>query len=175
VLEESARTFIDRGLEALAAPGSAGERLLHLSLANFNRHLSQFKHEAVMQRELHRDLETVREVAQRIAEPLSDRVRVVVQEGIESGELCDLDWRLVAHLVFGITAAYFGFDLFLYTTSDKAPIDAEFLAFRRESIVRVLAKVLFVDPAHGTQLAERALIDRPMHEPELYLEWKSAL
>jgi AcrR family transcriptional regulator len=175
VLEETAQTFVDLGLGALAAPGSAGERLLQLALTNFNRQLIRFKQEAVMQRELRRDMKAVRGVALKIAEPLSDRVRVVVQEGIKAGELCDLDWRLVAHLLFGITDSYFKFDVFLQTMSDKTPMDAEFLAFRRKSILHVLGKVLFADPAHGTQLAEQALIDCPMHSPDEYLDWASTL
>ena len=175
VIEESARTFVNRGLEILSGPGSAGERLLHLALGNFNRHLFRFKHEAVMQRELQRNVEMLRKVALEIGRPLSDRVREVVQEGIEAGELCDLDWMLVTHLLFGISASYFRLGPFLNTMYEGGPMDAEFIAFRRKSIAQVLGKVLFVDPVHGAQLAEQALIDLPMHSPEGYLEWTSAL
>jgi len=110
-----------------------------------------------------------------IGRPLSDKLQEVVREGVESGELCDFDWMLIAHLLFGTTASYFRLGPFLLTMSDKAPMDAEFLASRRKSILLMLGRVLFVDPAHGAQLAEQALIDRPMHSPEDYLEWVSIL
>jgi AcrR family transcriptional regulator len=175
VIEESARVFIERGLEVLTAPGSAGERLLHLALANFNRQLLQFKHEAVMQREVQRDVETLRRVAVDIGRPLSDKLQEVVREGVESGEICDLDWMLVVHLLFGTTASYFRLGPFLRTMSGKVPMDAEFLAFRRKSILHVLGKVLFVDSSHGALLAEQALVSCPMTSPDQYLEWMSTL
>jgi len=175
LIEESTQIFIDRGLEVLAAPSSPGDRLLHLALANFNRHLLQFKHEALMQREVQRDAETLKKVAMKIGRPLTDKLQQVVREGVESGELCDLDWMLVVNLLFGTTTSYFRLGPFLRTMSDKPPVDAQFLASRRNSILHILGKVLFLDPAHGAQLAEQALIDRPMQNPEDYLEWVSTL
>jgi len=175
LIEKTAQTFVDSGLEVLAAPGSAGERLLHLVLANFNRHLYRFKSEVVLQRELHHDRGTIRRIALEIAKPLANRARDVVHEGVEAGELFDLDWMLAAHLMFGITASYFRLGPFLREMEGLAPQDAEFLEYRRKTIALAVAKVLFVDPMRGARLAEQALIDLPMDSPDKFLDWASTL
>ena len=175
VIQESAKIAVQRGIAILDGPGSAGERLLVFALANFNRVLVQYQHEAIMFQEMYRDIKTIEDLAMNVFRPVFDKLRIVIHEGIDSGEFCELDWMLVVNQMFGATTSYFRIGYFLNQAFCSEPITSESVELRRKSIAHLLAKTVFNDPALGARLVEKALIERPMPSAEPYLDWRASL
>src|ERR1700677_1975387 len=98
-------------LSVLDPARSAGDRLLRTALNHFDRILTQRDFQSLMQQEMVRlrrgQGESVPLLAKQVFKPLLEKLREVVHEGIETGELCQVDWLQVVYSCMGANVFYF--------------------------------------------------------------------
>jgi TetR/AcrR family transcriptional regulator len=165
-LEEASAAVVERALSVLDPARSAGDRLLRTALNHFDRILTQRDFQSLMQQEMVRlrrgQSESVPLLAKQVFTPLLEKLREVVQEGIETGELCPVDWLQVVYSTFGANVFYFLTAPMMRLTLRFDPLEKSAIECRRRSAVEFLGNALFVDRAHGARLARRVLAEMPM-------------
>ncbi len=153
-------------LAALDPRHSSGERLLRMAINHFDRILTQREFQSLMQQEMvrfHRGEGGSVPLLMRTAfKPLLEKLREAVDEGVRSGELCEVDWLQVTYSMFGANVFYFMSAPMLRLALPFKPFEVEALRSRREAAVQFLGNALFVDRARGAKLAKRVLADMPM-------------
>src|SRR5271170_1647867 len=167
-LEEVSGRVVGNALAALDPRYSAGERLLRTALNHFDRILTQHEFQSLMQQEMvrfRRDESGAMPVMYRTAfEPLMEKLREAVEEGVKSGELCKVDWLQVVYSIFGVNVFYFMSAPMMQALIPLGPLDVEALRSRRKAVAEFLGRALFTDRAHGAKLAARVLAAMPMPE-----------
>ncbi len=167
-LEEISGRVVEDALAALDPKYSGGERLLRTALNHFDRILSQHEFQSLMHHEMvrfRRDESGSLPVIYRTAfQPLMDKLRAAVDDGVRSGELCQRDWLQVAYSIFGPNVFYFLSAPMMQLVLPFEPTDVEALRSRRKAVAEFLGNALFTDRAHGSKLARRVLAAMPMPE-----------
>jgi TetR/AcrR family transcriptional regulator len=165
-LEEVSAAVVERALSVLDPSRSAGDRLLRTALNHFDRILTKRDFQSLMQQEMVRlrrgQSESVPLLAKQVFKPLLEKLREVVHEGIETGELCQVDWLQVVYSCMGANVFYFLTAPMMRLTLSFDPLDDAAIESRRKAAVQFLGNALFVDRAHGASLAKRVLADMPM-------------
>jgi TetR/AcrR family transcriptional regulator len=165
-LEEVSAAVVERALAVLDPSRSAGDRLLRTALNHFDRILTRRDFQSLMQQEMVRlrrgQSESVPLLAKQVFKPLLEKLKEVVHEGIETGELCQVDWLQVVYSCMGANVFYFLTAPMMRLTLSFDPLDDAAIEFRRKAAVQFLGNALFVDRAHGASLAKRVLADMPM-------------
>jgi len=165
-LEEASAAVVERALAVLDPARSAGDRLLRTALNHFDRILTQRDFQSLMQQEMVRlrrgQSESVPLLAKQVFKPLLEKLQEVVHEGIETGELCPVDWLQVVYSALGANVFYFLTAPMMRLTLSFDPLEDAAIESRRKSAVQFLGNALFVDRAHGASLAKRVLADMPM-------------
>ncbi|HLH34190.1 MAG TPA: TetR/AcrR family transcriptional regulator [Alloacidobacterium sp.] len=165
-LEEVSGKVVASALAALDPRHSSGERLLRMAINHFDRILTQREFQSLMQQEMvrfHRGEGGSVPLLMRTAfKPLLEKLREAVDEGVRSGELCEVDWLQVTYSMFGANVFYFMSAPMLRLALPFKPFEVEALRSRREAAVQFLGNALFVDRARGAKLAKRVLADMPM-------------
>ena len=96
---------------ALDPERSAGDRLLRTALNHFDRILTQRDFQSLMQQEMVRmrrgESEAMPVLVKNVFKPLMEKLQEAVHEGIETGELCQMDWLQVVYSVLGANVLYF--------------------------------------------------------------------
>lgn len=157
----------DRSMAILLREASPGERLLRAALDHFDRVLTQREFQSLMQQEmmrLHRGEEgAVPVLVKRIFAPLMTSFQSLLREGIASGELIDADWMQILLAALGANVFYFlSAPVMRLALPPLEPFELETLRQRRVALVEFLGQAIFLDRAHGAQLARRVLADSPM-------------
>src|SRR5271168_2508037 len=110
-IEEVSGAVAERALAALDPKHSAGERLLRTALSHFDRILTQRDFQSLMQQELVRmrrgESKALPTMVENVFKPLLGKVEEAVHDGIEAGELCQVDWLQVVYSVLGANVLYF--------------------------------------------------------------------
>ncbi len=167
-LEEIAGKVVESARAALNPACSAGERLLRSALNHFDRICAQREFQSLMQQEMvrfHRgESAALPFLVKTVFKPLLGSLRETVQEGIETGELCDLDWLQVVYSMLGANVFYFLSAPMVQLALRMQPFDMATIESRRTAAVQFLGTALFVDRAHGARLAKRVLTEMPMPE-----------
>jgi TetR/AcrR family transcriptional regulator len=165
-VEEVSGRVVENALAALNPAFSAGERLLRSALVHFDRILTQQEFQSLMQQEMVRfrsgQKGSMPLIAQKAFKPLLAKMREAIDEGIRSGELCEMDWLQVMYSMFGANVFYFLSAPLLQMALPFKPFDVQVLESRRKAAVQFLGKALFTDRAHGARLAHRILAKIPM-------------
>jgi TetR/AcrR family transcriptional regulator len=165
-LEEASAEVVERALSVLDPSRSAGDRVLRTALNHFDRILTQRDFQSLMQQEMVRlrrgRSESVPLMAKQVFKPLLEKLREVVHEGIETGELCQVDWLQVVYSAMGANVFYFLTAPMMRLLLSFDPLDDAAIESRRKAAVQFLGNALFVDRAHGASLARRVLADMPM-------------
>jgi AcrR family transcriptional regulator len=176
-LEEVSGTVVENALAALDQKYSPGERLLRTALNHFDRILTQHEFQSLMQQEMVRFRRSEggsMPVMYRTAfEPLMEKLRAAVEEGVRSGELCKVDWQQVMYSIFGVNVFYFLSAPMVQMALKFEPLDADVLRSRRKAVAKFLGNALFVDRARGAKLAARVLAAMPMPEAKYTSSEKS--
>jgi TetR/AcrR family transcriptional regulator len=150
----------------LDSKSSAGERLLRTALNHFDRLTAHRGQQSLMQQEMvrfHRGESVAIPVLAKTAfAPTLTRLKEVVAEGIQSGELCQLDWFQIWCVAIGSNVFYFLSGPTLRLALPFDPLAPTELEFRRKAILQFLSQALFVDRRRGERLAKRILADTPM-------------
>jgi len=158
----------DRSMAVFLSQASAGERVLRAALDHFDRILTQGEFQSLMQQEMMRmhqgDPGAMAILIKRVFSPIRTMYESMVREGIASGELIDVDWLQLHLSALGANVFYFLVAPVWRMLLTVEPFAPEVLAERRRAIVRFLGQAVFVDRAHGAEVAEKVIADSPMPE-----------
>lgn len=170
-IEEVSGAVADRAFAALDPKHSAGERLLRTALSHFDRILTQRDFQSLMQQEMVRmrrgESDEMPALVKNVFKPLLGKLQEAVHEGIEKGELCQMDWLQVCYSALGANVLYFLSAPMMRMLLPFDPFKPAAIESRRKAAVQFLANALFVDRAHGARLARRVLAEMPMPKAAL--------
>src|SRR5271154_2969759 len=165
-VEEVSEIVVERTLAALDPGHSAGERLLRAALDHFDRILTQHEFQSLMQQEMVRFRRggsgSVPLLVKKVFKPMLVKLQQTIHEGIETGELCDVDWLQVTYSMLGANVLYFMSAPMMQLALPSHPFGKRAIEGRRKAAVQFLGNAVFVDRARGAKLAERVLADMPM-------------
>jgi TetR/AcrR family transcriptional regulator len=165
-IEEVSKAVAERTLAALDPKHSGGERLLRTALSHFDRILTQRDFQSLMQQEMVRmrrgESEVLPSMVENVFKPMLGKLKEAVLDGIESGELCRVDWLQVLYSALGANVFYFLSAPMMRLLLPSDPLAPAAIKARRKAAVQYLGNALFVDRAHGARLVKRVLADMPM-------------
>jgi TetR/AcrR family transcriptional regulator len=165
-LEEVAGKVAESALAVLDMTCTPGERMLRFTLQHFDRILSQQGFQTLMQQEMIRFREgrgnALRILAQRAFEPMFRRAQAIAEEGIRSGELCDVDWMQMIYAALGANVFYFLSAPMMQMIGAGDPLHPAAMVARRRAAMEFLGQTIFVDRRHGARLAKHVLAAMPM-------------
>src|SRR5271170_1082046 len=165
-LEEVSGIVVEHTLAALDPGHSAGERLLRAALNHFDRILTQHEFQSLMQQEMVRfrrgEGGSVPLLVKKVFKPLLVKLRETIHEGIETGELCEVDWLQLVYSMLGANVFYFLSAPMMQLALPFHPFDKRAIESRRKAAVQFLGSAVFVDRPHGARLAKRVLVEMPM-------------
>jgi TetR/AcrR family transcriptional regulator len=178
-IEEVSGAVADRAFAALDPKHSAGERLLRTALSHFDRILTQRDFQSLMQQELVRmrrgESDEMPALVKNVFKPLMGKLQEAVHEGMEKGELCQMDWLQVCYSALGANVLYFLSAPMMRMVLPFDPFTPAAIEARRKAAVEFLGNALFVDRAHGARLAKRVLAEMPMPKATLAQVWRKSL
>jgi TetR/AcrR family transcriptional regulator len=155
----------------LDADASAGERFLLIVLNNFDRSYSHPSMRTLMQQEmvrLHRGEENrLAPMAERFFKPMWVKVDQVLEEGIRSGELIQVDPTQMRYAALGANVFYFLSAPLARLAYGSDPLALDELAVRRKAVMEFLGQAIFVDRERGARVAARVLAAVPMPAMEV--------
>ncbi|MFP5227420.1 MAG: TetR/AcrR family transcriptional regulator [Acidobacteriota bacterium] len=164
-LEEVAGKIAGDALAVLDLPSSAGERMLRFVLQHFDRISSQNGFQALMQQEMVRfragHSNALRIIAEKAFLPMWDRTLQVIGEGIDSGELCDVDPLQMMYSALGANVFYFLSAPMVHLVGAFDPKEPGAVATRRRTAIEYLGHAIFTDRKHGARLAKTVLATTP--------------
>lgn len=170
-IDEVSSGVAERALAALDPKHSAGERLLRTALSHFDRILTKRDFQSLMQQEMVRmrrgESKALPSMVENVFRPILDKLRAAVHDGIQSGELCPVDWLQVVYSALGANVLYFLSAPMMRLLLPFDPLAPAVIEARRKAAVQYLGNALFVDRAHGARLVKRVLADMPMPKPRL--------
>ena len=165
-VEDVATRVVENALAEFDPKYSAGEKLLRSALNHFDRILTQREFQSLMQQEMIRFRSgksgSVPVLFRTAFAPLIQRMKDAVEDGIQTGELCRMDWLQVVYSIFGANVFYFLSAPMMEMSLPFEPYDPKALKLRREIAVHFLGTALFTDRAAGAKLADRILREMPM-------------
>lgn len=178
-IDEVSSAAAERALAALDPKHSAGERLLRTALSHFDRILTQRDFQSLMQQEMVRmrrgESEALPTMVENVFKPLMGKLQDAVHDGIQTGELCHVDWLQVVYSALGANVLYFLSAPMMRLILPFDPMAPAAIESRRKSAVQFLGSALFVDRAHGASLARRVLADMPMPKARNARVWRKFL
>jgi TetR/AcrR family transcriptional regulator len=158
----------DLSMAVFLRDASPGERLLRAALNHFDRILAQGEFQSLMQQEMMRlhqgESDALPILVKRVFGPLQSMYQSMMREGIASGELIDVDWLQIHLATLGANVFYFLAAPVWRILMPFEPFAPDVLAARRRAVVEFLGQAVFIDRAHGSELAARVLADTPMPE-----------
>ena len=158
----------DQSMALFLLKASPGERLLRSALSHFDRILAQGEFQSLMQQEMMRmhqgEASAMSIVVKRVFAPMQAMHQSMVREGIASGELVDADWMQIHLSTLGANVFYFLAAPVWRLLMEVDPFELEVLKARRKAMVEFLGQTVFVDRAHGAELAAKVIDDTPMPE-----------
>jgi TetR/AcrR family transcriptional regulator len=158
----------DQSMAVFLLKVSPGERLIRSALAHFDRIMAQGEFQSLMQQEMMRmhqgEASAMSIVVKRVFAPMQAMHQSMMREGIASGELINADWMQIHLSTLGANVFYFLAAPVWRLLMDFEPFAPEVLEARRRSMVEFLGQTVFVDRAHGAEVAAKVLADTPMPE-----------
>ncbi len=166
-LEMIAGKIRDRSMAVFLSAATPGERLLRTALDHFDRILAQREFQSLMQQEMMRlhngeSGGAMPVLVKRVFAPLHAMFQATVREGINSGELIDVDPFQIPLAAMGANVFYFLSAPVWRLIMPIEPFAADALAARRKALVEFLGQAIFQDRKRGAELAARVLADTPM-------------
>jgi len=158
-LDEVFTGLLERYLERLNGPGTAGERLLRHFLAHFEHLASAGAYTRLMGHEMMRaragETGRIGRIVRIAFGPLQARLAAVIGEGIAAGELRSLDPGPAIGALTGANVLYIIYAPFHRELDGLDPREPAMLARQRAALLDHAASVLFADPGQGRRLAAR--------------------
>jgi TetR/AcrR family transcriptional regulator len=170
-LEMIAARIRDTTMDVFLREASPGERLLRAALNHFDRILTQHEFQSLMQQEMMRlhkgESGAMPVLVKRVFGPVMSMYQSMVREGVQNGELIEVDWLQLHLATLGMNVFYFLSAPVWRQALDFDPYTPEAIAERRRSIVKYLGQAIFMDREAGARAAERVLADTPMPQVDL--------
>lgn len=167
-LENVAAKVVEKTLAVLEMQCSAGERLLRFILQHFDRILSQRDFQALMQQEMvrfrHGQSNAMNILAKTAFEPIFRRAEQIAQEGIRTGEFCQVDHMQIMYAALGANVFYFLSAPMMRLATSFDPLEPSAIVARRRLAIEFLGQTLFTDRKRGAKLAQVVLASMPMPE-----------
>jgi TetR/AcrR family transcriptional regulator len=167
-LETAALKEHDKTLEVFKRDATPGERVLRLALGHFDRILTQRAFQRLMQQEMLRlrrgESGELQSLVKNIFAPHMSMFESIIREGIQSGELIDVEWLQILLASHGANVLYFLSSPLWRQILPYEPLDSDALRARRIAMVEFLGQAIFQDRKHGKELASKVLADTPMPE-----------
>jgi TetR/AcrR family transcriptional regulator len=156
----------DSTLAVFARQATPGERMLRMALNHFDRIWTQPVFQGLMQQEMLRfrkgEQGVLRIIAKKAFEPTLVMYESMAREGIQSGELIEVDWMQILFAGLGANVFYFlSAPMWKIIMGDEL-LSRESLAVRRKALLEFLGQAIFRDRQHGAELASRVFADSPM-------------
>jgi AcrR family transcriptional regulator len=168
VVQSAIEEIAVRTSEGLSASGTAGERLLRAVVLHFDRFITHGEATSLMQQELLRRSEQTEEIMAALDEgvlrPTIAKFGETFKEGIETGELKNVDWQRALGAILGANANYFLTAPVFKVGLQIDPLSRRSLESQRQGIVEFWAAILFTDPEKGAQAADRVFKELPFPE-----------
>ena len=165
-LEEVAGKVAGDAIAVLDLGCSPGERALRFALQHFDRNLSHQGFQSLMQQEMVRfrtgQSHAMRIIAKNAFEPMWDRALNLVQEGIRSGELCNVDPMQMMYAALGANVFYFLSAPMVRLVTSSDPLEPGPMAVRRTAAIEYLGQTIFTDRRRGARLARTVLAAMPI-------------
>jgi TetR/AcrR family transcriptional regulator len=175
-IEEVSSAVAERAFAALDPKHSAGERVLRTALSHFDRILTQRDFQSLMQQEMVRmrrgEGAALPTMVENVFKPLLGKLQEAIHDGIQTGELCQVDWLQVIYSVLGANVLYFLSAPMMRLMLPFDPIAPAAIASRRKAAAQYIGNALFVDRAHGARLVKRVLADMPMPKARRAYVWR---
>jgi TetR/AcrR family transcriptional regulator len=175
-VEEVSSAVAERAFAALDPKHSAGERLLRTALSHFDRILIQRDFQSLMQQEMVRmrrgESDSMPILVKNVFKPLMAKLEETIHEGIETGELCQVDWLQMVYSVLGANVLFFLSAPMVRLVLPFDPFTPEAIESRRKAAVQFLGNALFVDRAHGAKLARHVLAEMRLPKATLAQVWR---
>jgi TetR/AcrR family transcriptional regulator len=175
-IEEVSSAVAERAFAALDPKHSGGERVLRTALSHFDRILTQRDFQSLMQQEMVRmrrgESEALPTMVENVFKPLLGKLQEAIHDGIETGELCQVDWLQVVYSVLGANVLYFLSAPMMRLMLPFDPIAPAAIASRRKAAAQYIGNALFVDRAHGARLVKRVLADMPIPKASRAYVWR---
>jgi TetR/AcrR family transcriptional regulator len=175
-IEEVSSAVAERAFAALDPKHSGGERVLRTALSHFDRILTQRDFQSLMQQEMVRmrrgESEALPTMVENVFKPLLGKLQEAIHDGIETGELCQVDWLQVVYSVLGANVLYFLSAPMMRLMLPFDPMAPAAIASRRKAAAQYIGNALFVDRAHGARLVKRVLADMPMPKASRAYVWR---
>jgi hypothetical protein len=90
------------------------------------------------------------------------RMREVLDEGIDAGELIAAEQSQIRYAALGANVLYFLAAPMMRLIEGTDPLEPEALELRRRAAIEFLGQALFIDREHGARVAARVLASAPM-------------
>jgi TetR/AcrR family transcriptional regulator len=165
-IEQVSEAVAERALAALDPRHSPGERVLRTALTHFDRILTQRDFQSLMQHEMARTKlgkgEATPLLVKNLFKPMLEKLQHAVHEGVQSGEMCPVDWLQVVYSVIGANVIFFVSAPMMHKVLGCDPLTPASIAARRRAAIEFLGNALFVDRSHGSKLVRRLLTEMPM-------------
>src|SRR5450631_2085087 len=158
-LEKIAGKVRDAQLALLTSEASPGERLLQQEMIRIQKGESK----------------ALPFLGKRLFGPTLLAFQAMVEEGMASGELIDVDWMQFPLVALGANVFYFLSAPMWHEVLPFEPFAPEVIAFRRKALVEFLGQAVFKDRVHGAELAGRVLADSPAPVPAVRAPFKKRL
>jgi len=153
-------------INVLQADASAGERFVQIVLRNFDRSYSHPSLRSLMQQEMVRlhkgEQNRLAPMADNFFRPLWVMVDQVLEEGIASGELIQVDPSQMRYAALGANILYFLSAPLTRLALGIDPLEQGELARRRKLAMEYLGQTIFADREYGARVAARVLAATPM-------------
>jgi TetR/AcrR family transcriptional regulator len=176
-LQEVAGKVADNALAVLDLDCSPGERVLRFALQHFDRIFSQHGFQSLMQQEMVRfrtgQSNAMRILAKKAFEPMWGRAQQLVEDGIHTGELCNVDPMQLLYAALGANAFFFLSAPMIRLVSACDPLEPAAVSERRTAAIEYLGQTIFTDRKRGARLAKAVLAAVPIPENAV-LERKTA-
>jgi TetR/AcrR family transcriptional regulator len=158
----------DRSMAVFLRDATPGERIVRAALEHFDRILVQREFQSLMQQEMIRmhkgESSGIGILVKRVFAPMQAIFQSLLREGMDSGELIEVDPLQVIFAGLGANVFYFLSAPVWRLVLPFEPLDPQALKQRRRALVEFLGQALFVDRLHGAQVALRVMADSPMPE-----------
>ncbi len=165
-LEMIAARIRDTTMDVFLRDATPGERLLRAALNHFDRILTQHEFQNLMQQEMMRmhkgESGAMPILVKRVFSPVITMYQSMVREGVESGELIDVDWLQMHLATLGSNVFFFLSAPVLRLVLPTDPYTPRAIEERRKAIVQYLGQSIFRDRLHGADMAAKVLADSPM-------------
>lgn len=165
-LESVAARMAAVSMQVLGSDCSPGEKLLRSALNHFDRIYSQPTFQTLMQQEMVRvrkgEANALSPLVEKLFRPMGEKLMALAQQGIQTGELIQVEPSQVIYAALGPNVFYFLSAPMMQLIADANVLDRSALEFRRRATIEFLGQSFFVDRHHGAQVAARVLADTPM-------------